>query len=84
MACRQWPAEGRTSNLYPWKPLRLSATRLVISISSYRSGIVLLVLAAALTLLAAAAVAFGVDARPGPRDMLHDWRWFPARGAGTT
>ena len=24
------------------------------------------------------------DTRPGPRDTLHDWRWFPARGAGTT
>jgi len=45
---------------------------------------VLLVLAAALTLLAATTVEFGVDARPGPRDTLHDWRWFPARGAGTT
>jgi hypothetical protein len=32
----------------------------------------------------AAAVAFGVDARPGPRDTLHDWPESPAWGAGTT
>ena len=84
MACRQWSAEGRASNLYPWKLLRLSATRLATGMPTCRSGMVLLVLAAALTLLAATTVEFGVDARPGPRDTLHDWRWFPARGAGTT
>jgi len=44
---------------------------------------VLLVLAAALTLLASAAVAFGVDTRSGPRDTLHDRPWSPAQGAGT-
>jgi hypothetical protein len=39
------------------------------------SGIVLLVLAVALALLAAAAVRFGGDTRTGPRDRLHDWPW---------
>ena len=51
----------------------LSATSLEISYRACRSGMVLLVLAAVLALLTAAAVAFGSDARPGPRNALHGW-----------